>query len=80
MQTVCLTGHLLALGMRDEAICTNGSTDGLVYRNYALEPMMEHLKLWRKGDWKAATDLWEGGLAQLHQWYVSSSQGKAGLT
>jgi len=35
--------------------------------NYALEPMMEHLKLWRKGDWKAATDLWEGGLAQLHQ-------------
>lgn len=37
--------------------------------NYALEPMMEHLKAWRKGDWKTATDLWEGGgLAELQQW------------
>jgi 4-hydroxy-tetrahydrodipicolinate synthase len=39
--------------------------------NYALEPMMEHLKAWRKGDWKTATDLWEGGgLAELQQWQV----------
>lgn len=40
--------------------------------NYALEPMIEHLKLWRAGKWSEATDMWEGGLGQLQQWSVAT--------
>ena len=43
--------------------------------NYALEPMMEHLKLWRQEDWKGATALWNSGLAQLHK-YIYSDHGR----
>lgn len=31
--------------------------------NYSLEPMMEHIKLWRSGDVKGATDLWIDGVS-----------------
>ncbi len=35
--------------------------------NYAFEPMMEHILAWREGDVKRATEIWTGGLAQLHE-------------
>jgi 4-hydroxy-tetrahydrodipicolinate synthase len=39
--------------------------------NYAPEPMMEHILAWRSGDVAGATDIWEGGLAQLHEYAFS---------
>lgn len=35
--------------------------------NYAPEPMMEHILAWRRGDVRRATEIWNGGLAQLHE-------------
>lgn len=39
--------------------------------NYAPEPMMEHILAWRRGDVKQATEIWHGGLAQLHEYVFS---------
>lgn len=39
--------------------------------NYALEPMVEHILAWRRGDFKRAAQLWSSGLADL-QTYVYS--------
>ncbi len=36
--------------------------------NYAPEPMMEHILAWRAGDVKRATQIWNSGLAQLHEY------------
>jgi dihydrodipicolinate synthase/N-acetylneuraminate lyase len=36
--------------------------------NYAPEPMMEHILAWRRGDVKRATEIWNGGLAQVHEY------------
>lgn len=36
--------------------------------NYACEPMMEHILAWRAGDVGRATEIWNGGLAQLHEY------------
>jgi 4-hydroxy-tetrahydrodipicolinate synthase len=36
--------------------------------NYAPEAMMEHILAWRRGDVKRATEIWNGGLAQLHEY------------
>jgi dihydrodipicolinate synthase/N-acetylneuraminate lyase len=36
--------------------------------NYAPEPMMEHILAWRRGDVKRATEIWNGGLAQLQEY------------
>jgi dihydrodipicolinate synthase/N-acetylneuraminate lyase len=33
--------------------------------------MMEHILAWRSGDIARATDIWEGGLAQLHEYVFS---------
>jgi dihydrodipicolinate synthase/N-acetylneuraminate lyase len=38
---------------------------------YALEPMIEHMRLWQRGDVSGATDLWVGGLAELHEFVYS---------
>ncbi|MFI6350086.1 dihydrodipicolinate synthase family protein [Streptomyces sp. NPDC050560] len=38
---------------------------------YALDPMVEHIELWRKGEVSAATDLWLDGLAELHEYVYS---------
>ncbi len=35
--------------------------------NYAPEAMMEHILAWRSGDVRRATEIWNGGLAQLHE-------------
>jgi len=39
--------------------------------NYALAPMLEHIGLWEAGDAGAATDLWQKGLAELHEFVYS---------
>jgi len=36
--------------------------------NYAPEPMMEHILAWREGDVRRATQIWNGGLAQVHEY------------
>jgi dihydrodipicolinate synthase/N-acetylneuraminate lyase len=36
--------------------------------NYAPEPMMEHILAWRRGDVQRATEIWNGGLAQVHEY------------
>jgi dihydrodipicolinate synthase/N-acetylneuraminate lyase len=38
---------------------------------YALDPMVRHIRLWNEGDVDAATDLWEAGLAELHEFVYS---------
>lgn len=38
---------------------------------YALDPMVEHIRLWQDGDVAAATDLWTAGLAELHEFVYS---------
>lgn len=39
--------------------------------NYAPEAMMDHILAWRRGDVKQATEIWNGGLAQLHEYVFS---------
>lgn len=48
----------------------NGQFDGTSSGawNYAPEPMMEHILAWRQGDVRRATEIWNGGLAQLHEY------------
>ena len=41
--------------------------------NYAPEPMMEHILAWRRGDVKHATEIWNGGLAQLQAYVFSEA-------
>ena len=36
--------------------------------NYAPEPMMDHILAWRRGDVKRATEIWNGGLAQVQEY------------
>ena len=43
--------------------------------NYAFEPMLEHIGAWRRGDVARATEIWNGGLAQLQE-YVFSDFGR----
>lgn len=38
---------------------------------YALQPMVDHIRLWQEGDVAAATDLWTSGLAELHEYVYS---------
>lgn len=43
--------------------------------NYALEPMLDHIRAWRAGDVRRATEIWHGGLARLHE-YVFADFGR----
>jgi 4-hydroxy-tetrahydrodipicolinate synthase len=36
--------------------------------NYGLDLMLEHIAAWRAGDLERARQLWDGGLAQLHEY------------
>lgn len=51
----------------------SGQFDGTVTGsfNYALEPMMDHIIAWRKGDVNAAYRIWDNGLAELHEFIYS---------
>ena len=48
----------------------NGQFDGTSSGawNYAPEQMMEHILAWRRGDVMRATEIWNGGLAQVHEY------------
>ncbi len=35
---------------------------------YAMEPMVEHVRAWRRGDLDAARRIWDSGLAELHEY------------
>lgn len=50
-----------------------GQFDGTVSGsfNYAIEPMIEHIQAWRRGDLDAARRIWDGGLAELHEYVYS---------
>ena len=55
----------------------SGVFDGTVTGsfNYALEPMLEHITAWRAGDVERARAIWDGGLAELHE-YVYETWGR----
>lgn len=43
--------------------------------NYAMEPMLAHIEAFERLDLKAAREIWNGGMAQLHE-YVYSEPGR----
>ncbi|KAH8810624.1 dihydrodipicolinate synthase/N-acetylneuraminate lyase [Xylogone sp. PMI_703] len=55
----------------------SGYLDGTVTGsfNYALEPMIAHIKAWRANDISQARKIWDGGLAELHE-YVYEHYGR----
>ena len=61
-----------AAGYFQENIAT-GLFDGTVTGsfNYALEPMIDHLVAWRKGDFKDALRIWDSGLGALQEFVYS---------
>ncbi|SIO28734.1 dihydrodipicolinate synthase family protein [Paraburkholderia phenazinium] len=42
---------------------------------YAMEPMLEHLDAWKRGDLEQARQIWDSGLAALHE-YIFSEWGR----
>jgi 4-hydroxy-tetrahydrodipicolinate synthase len=55
----------------------SGDFDGTVTGsfNYAMEPMLEHIKAWQANDIDRARKIWNGGLAELHE-YVYELHGR----
>jgi 4-hydroxy-tetrahydrodipicolinate synthase len=53
----------------------DGAFDGAVSGglNYALEPMIEHILAWNRGDLDRAREIWHGGLAQLHEYVFAEA-------
>ena len=51
----------------------SGQFDGTVTGsfNYAMEPMIDHIEAWRRGDVEAARQIWNSGLAELHEYVYS---------
>lgn len=51
----------------------SGQFDGTVSGsfNYAIEPMIDHIEAWRRGDLEEARRIWDGGLAELHEYVYS---------
>ncbi len=39
--------------------------------NYAMEPMIDHINAWRENDVKRAREIWDNGLAELHEYVYS---------
>lgn len=70
-------GIYAALGKYMHENLANGAFDGTSSGafNYAIEPMVEHIRAWRAGDVEHATKIWNGGLAQLQE-YVFSDFGR----
>jgi dihydrodipicolinate synthase/N-acetylneuraminate lyase len=50
-----------------------GDFDGTISGswNYALEPMLDHIEAWRRNEVLVARQIWNGGLAQLHEYIYS---------
>jgi dihydrodipicolinate synthase/N-acetylneuraminate lyase len=36
--------------------------------NYSLEPMIDHINAWRRGDVEEACRIWDGGLSEIHEY------------
>lgn len=51
----------------------SGLMDGTITGsfNYALEPMLEHIAAWRRGDLAEARRIWSAGLSALQEWMYS---------
>lgn len=62
-----------ALGKYMHENLANDAFDGTASGafNYALEPMLDHIAAWRRGDVPAATAIWNGGLAELQEFVFS---------
>ena len=54
----------------------NGHFDGTLsgYWNYALEPMLDHIEAWQRGDVSEATKIWNSGLLELHDYMHSNGR------
>jgi dihydrodipicolinate synthase/N-acetylneuraminate lyase len=48
----------------------NENLDGTVSGswNFAMEPMLEHIEAWRRGDLARAREIWNGGLCELQEY------------
>jgi dihydrodipicolinate synthase/N-acetylneuraminate lyase len=59
-----------ALASRFHEYKAAGMFDGTLsgFWNFALEPMLDHLDAWQRGDLEAAQKIWNGGLVQLHEY------------
>lgn len=65
--------HISLLGCRATNFHANlacGQLDGMVCGslNFAYDAMINHFNAWRKGDFKEAQRIWDGGLAELQQY------------
>lgn len=49
--------------------CFDGTVSGSF--NYAMEPMIDHIEAWRRGDAKGALEIWNSGLSELHEYVYS---------
>ncbi len=51
----------------------SGQFDGTVTGsfNYAMEPMIDHIQAWKRGDLHTARRIWDSGLAELHEYVYS---------
>jgi 4-hydroxy-tetrahydrodipicolinate synthase len=54
-----------------------GNLDGTISGswNYALEPMLDHIEAFQRNDLVAARQIWDGGMARLHE-YIYSEPGR----
>ena len=59
-----------ALASRFHEYNATGLFDGTLsgFWNFALEPMLDHLDAWQRGDFDQAQEIWNGGLVQLHEY------------
>jgi len=50
-----------------------GNLDGTISGswNYALEAMLEHIEAWQRGDLAETRRIWNGGMAELHEYIYS---------
>ena len=64
---------LTASGVFFHEALSTGQSDGALSGsfNYALELMVDHIKAWRRGDLQEARRIWDGGLAELHEYVYS---------
>lgn len=66
-------GVLCAAAVTIHEALANDLFDGTVTGsfNYAMEPMVEHILAWKRGDFKRALKIWNSGLAQLQEYVYS---------
>lgn len=65
-----------ALASRFHEYKATGLFDGTLsgFWNFALEPMLDHLEAWGRGDARKAREIWDGGLVQLHEYIADMSR------